>query len=234
MGPDITEALLKDLFALQDLGYREFTMKLIPTVPFADGIGIRVPLLRKFAKVYSNNPESDIFLSLLPHRYLEENHLQMLLIQEKKDYEECIRLLAAFLPYVNNWATCDMGSPKCFKEHKTELMTEIKQWLKSDHEYTVRYAIRLIMTWFLEEDFKPEYLVLVTSVKSDFYYVRMMQAWCLATALAKQYDSTLPILKNSILEPWTHNKTIQKAVESYRITPEQKTFLKSLRRTVNE
>lgn len=230
MNQSALERLEKTLFALQDQSYREFNMKLIPNVPFADSIGIRVPVLRKLAKDYSKTPDSEIFLASLPHRYLEENHLHMLLIQEKKNYEECIHLLKRFLPYVNNWATCDIGSPKHFKNHKTALLEEIKLWLKSEEEYTLRYAIGLIMSWFLDEDFKPEYLEWVASVKSDCYYVRMMQAWCLATALAKQYGDTLPLIEKEILDPWTHNKTIQKAVESFRITSVQKTYLRSLKR----
>ena len=151
------------------------------------------------------------------------------LIAEIKDYDTCIKAVEAFLPYINNWAVCDGLSPKVFKDHKLELLEKIKQWIPSDHPYTCRFGMGMLMRWFLDEDFRPEYLEMPAAVRSEEYYVNMMTAWFFATALAKQWDAAIPYLEKQVLDPWTHNKTIQKARESFRITPEQKEYLKTLK-----
>lgn len=217
------------LFELQDLKYREFHAKLMPGIDKESIIGIRVPVLRKFAKEFAKTDEADSFLRELPHQYYEENNLHMMLISGISDYEKCLAEMERFLPYVNNWATCDMPTPKCFAKHKQELLLVIKKWIASDKTYTIRYGIGTLMNLYLDEDFKEEYIKLVTEVESDEYYVNMMIAWYLATALAKQWDATIPYLRERRLSLWVHKKTIQKAVESYRITEEQKWYLKSLR-----
>ena len=173
--------------------------------------------------------EAEAFLQELPHTYYEENNLHMQLISDIKDYERCLAEVKRFLPYINNWATCDIPRPKCFAKHKTELLPVIKEWIASGNTYTIRYGIGTLMSFYLDEDFKPEYIELVASVQSEEYYVNMMIAWYLATALAKQWDATIPYLEERKLSPWVHRKTIQKAVESYRITDEQKVYLKTLR-----
>lgn len=217
------------LFALKDEKYREFHKKLIPTVDENTVIGIRTPALRKYAKEVSGTPGAVIFMQTLPHEYYEENNLHGMLIETMKDYDECIAYLDEFLPYVDNWATCDLISPKVFKKHKDELLVKIKEWMASDRVYTIRFGMEMLMTHFLDEDFKPEYLDMVADVRSEEYYVNMMIAWFFATALAKQYEASLPYIENRRMERWTHNKTIQKAIESYRITDEQKQYLRSLK-----
>lgn len=190
---------------------------------------IRTPELRKFAKAFAQKPEATKFLQILPHKYYEENNLHGFLIETMKDYGQVIAALDAFLPFVDNWATCDLMSPKIFQKHLPELLEQIKIWVASDHTYTIRFGIEMLMTFFLDEQFQPEYLALVAGVHSEEYYVNMMIAWFFATALAKQYDAVLPFIQQGCLEPWTHNKAIQKAVESYRISDDQKTYLKSLK-----
>ena len=217
------------LFALKDEKYREFHKKLIPTVDENTVIGIRTPALRKYAKEVSGTPGAEVFMQTLPHEYYEENNLHGFLIEGMKDYDECIVCLDAFLPYVDNWATCDLISPKVFKKHKDELLVKIKEWMASDRVYTIRFGMEMLMTHFLDEDFKPEYLGMAADVHSEEYYVNMMIAWVFATALAKQYEASLPYIENHCMDRWTHNKTIQKAIESYRITDEQKRYLKSLK-----
>ncbi len=217
------------LFALKDEKYREFHKKLIPTVDENTVIGIRTPALRKYAKEVSGTPGAEVFMQILPHEYYEENNLHGMLIETMKDYDECIAYLDEFLPYVDNWATCDLISPKVFKKHKDELLVKIKEWMASDRVYTIRFGMEMLMTHFLDEDFKPEYLGMVADVHSEEYYVNMMIAWFFATALAKQYEASLPYIENRRMERWTHNKTIQKAIESYRITDEQKQYLRSLK-----
>ena len=192
-------------------------------------IGIRVPVLRKFAKEFTKEKECEEFLQQLPHEYYDENMLHGLLISEVKDYEECIRLTDTFLPFVDNWAVCDCFSPKVFAQHKPELLPAIRRWLGSDQVYTVRYGIGMLMRYYLDDAFRPEYLAWVAAVHSEEYYVNMMRAWYFATALAKQPAAALPWLTEKRLDVWTHNKTIQKAVESYRIPPEQKQALRALR-----
>lgn len=222
--------LQERLFALQDKQYAAFQAKLTPGVPMESFIGIRVPVLRKFAKEYAKEEEDcKEFLQQLPHTYYDENMLHALLLSQMKNYDECIKLTDAFLPYVDNWAVCDILSPKVFAKHKEELMKNIKTWSKSSHTYTCRFGIETLMTHYLDKDFKEEYLVIPASVKSEEYYVKMMIAWFFATALAKQWDVTIPYIEQHRLAPWTHNKTIQKAIESYRITPEQKAYLRTLK-----
>ena len=221
------------LFALQDIGYRDFHSSLMPTMDKALVIGVRMPRLRKLAKELKGTELAEEFLQILPHRYYEENNLHMLLIEQISDYEECICELNRFLPYVDNWATCDMGGPAVFKKHLRELPEEIDKWLASEATYTVRYGIGMLMRHYLDEAFDPEYLKRVAKIESKEYYIRMMVAWYFATALAKQYAHALPYLEEHRLERWIHNKTIQKAVESYRITPEQKAYLKTLKRPGN-
>ena len=217
------------LFELQDLKYRDFHAKLMPTVNKEKIIGVRTPALRVFAKKYGKTDEAKEYLQILPHQYYEENNLHGLLIEQIKDYDTCLEELERFLPYIDNWATCDIPRPKCFAKHKTELLPVIKEWIASGNTYTIRYGIGTLMSFYLDEDFKPEYIELVASVQSEEYYVNMMIAWYLATALAKQWDATIPYLEERKLSPWVHRKTIQKAVESYRITDEQKVYLKTLR-----
>lgn len=223
------EAIQKRLFELQDLSYKEFNSKLMPTVNPETVIGVRTPLLRKLAKEIKGS-EAEAFLQKLPHDYFEENQLHAFLIEQTKEYEDCIRELERFLPYVDNWSTCDCMSPKVLKKHLPELLEQVKVWIASGHTYTVRYGIGMLMRYYLDEEFSLEYPDLVASVRSDEYYIKMMAAWYFATALAKQYDAILPYITKMRLDVWTHNKTIQKAVESYRITPEQKVYLKTLKR----
>ncbi len=222
--------LQKELFALQDLKYKEFHQKLMPTVNPDKVIGIRTPVLRKFAKDFCKRKEAESFLKNLPHKYYEEDNLHAFLLEEIKDYEILIEKLNIFLPFVDNWATCDMMRPKILKNHKEELLSDIQKWLNSKDTYTIRFAVNCLMNYYLEEAFKPEYLEWVKNIESDEYYINMVRAWYFATALAKQYDEALKILESKALDKWTHNKTIQKAVESYRITKKQKAYLKTLKR----
>lgn len=228
----ITEAesvLREKLFALQDLKYREFNSKLMPTVDPETVIGVRTPDLRKLAKEFAKTPQAVEFMKCLPHEYYEENNVHGFIIETIKDYDEAIAQIEIFLPYIDNWATCDLISPKVFKKHLPELLEKIKEWTKSGETYTVRFGIEMLMSHYLDAEFKAEYLEIPASVKSDEYYVNMMIAWYFATALAKQYDAALPYIENARLDKWTHNKAIQKAVESYRITAEQKAYLKTLK-----
>ena len=217
------------LFALRDEKYRDFNASLIPTVDKAAVIGVRVPQLRRLAKELKNGPLAAEFMADLPHEYHDENLLQALLINENKDFGLCMEELEAFLPYVDNWAVCDMLGPKVLAKNKEKLLERILPWLDSPHAYTRRFAMCMLMSHFLEEDFREEYLELVAAVKSEEYYVRMMQAWYFATALAKQYDSAVKYIEGRRLESWTHNKSIQKARESFRVSPEHKAYLKTLK-----
>ena len=217
------------LFELQDKKYRELQIKTIPNIDPDTIIGVRTPELRKFAKeLFKNNKYKD-FIEELPHKYFDENQLHAFIIFESKDYDECITLVNKFLPYINNWATCDQGTSKLFKKHTDELLIEIKKWIKSKETYTIRFGISSLMRYYLDDNFKPEYLEMVSKIKSDEYYVNMMKAWYFATALAKQYDEAIKYIENKKLDIWTHNKTIQKAIESYRITDKQKDYLRSLK-----
>lgn len=220
----------EQLFALQDKEYQTFQSKLMPTIPPETVIGVRTPLLRKLAKELAGTPQAESFLQSLPHRYYEENNLHAFLIEKIRDYDTALAETERFLPYIDNWATCDCFCPKVFAKHKVELLISIRRWLNSDKLYTVRYAIGMLMRYYLDADFRPEYLVWVAGVHSEEYYLNMMRAWYFATALAKQPDAALPWLTEHRLDVWTHNKTIQKAVESYRIPPEMKQQLRKLRR----
>ena len=221
--------ILEKLYSMQDENYALFQAKLTPNIPPEKFIGVRVPECRRLAKTLSKESDISAFLDNLPHSYYDENILHALLISEIKDYYKCIYELERFLPYVDNWAVCDIISPKPFKKHKDTLIVKIKEWSASNHTYTCRFGLRMLMSHFLDEDFKPEYLEIPASVNSDEYYINMMKAWFFATALAKQWETTLPYVQERKLDEWTHKKTIQKAIESYRITKEQKDFLKTLR-----
>ena len=217
------------LFQLQDKCYRDFQSKLIPTIPVETIIGVRIPTIRKLAKEYGKDPESVEFLKQLPHTYYDENILHALLVAEIKDYEVCVKEVEHFLPYVDNWAVCDIFSPKVFRKNKDKLIDKIREWTASGHPYTCRFGREMLMTHFLDEDFRVEYLEIPAAVHSEEYYVNMMIAWFYATALAKQWDAAVGYIEKKCLDPWTHNKTIQKARESYRITQEQKEYLKTLK-----
>ena len=221
--------IIKQLQSLQDLKYRDFQAKLIPNIDKSTIIGVRMPDLRKLAKKIDEN-EAKIFMQDLPHTYYEENMLHSILISNMKDYDKCIKYLEEFLPFVDNWAVSDCISPNVFKKNTDQLIAHIKLWSQSTHTYTVRVAICLLMKYFLDEEFNVKYLQIATRIKSEEYYVNMMIAWFFATALAKQWDDVIFVLEDNLLESWTHNKTIQKARESFRITPEQKQYLKSLKK----
>lgn len=217
------------LFKLQDLKYRDFHAKLMPTVNKEKIIGVRTPALRVFAKKYGKTDEAKEYLQILPHQYYEENNLHGLLIEQIKDYDTCLEELERFLPYIDNWATCDMLAVKVVKKHLDKFIDEVYRWMKSDHAYTIRFGISMLMRYYLEDAFQMEYPEKVAQIRSEEYYVNMMRAWYFATALAKQYDKILPFIEKQKLDVWTHNKTIQKAIESYRITPEQKEYLRGLK-----
>lgn len=222
-------SLQKQLFELQDLKYRDFHSKLLPGIDKEKIIGIRTPQLRKFAKEFAKTEESTLFLQELPHTYYEEKNLHMMLVSWMKDYDACLKEVKRFLPYIDNWATCDLPLPKCFEKYKTELLPEIRAWITDMHTYTIRYGIGVLMRLYLDEAFSPEFPELVAQVRSEEYYVNMMIAWYMATALAKQWETVIPYIEQKKLPEWVHRKTIQKAVESYRITPEQKAYLKTFR-----
>lgn len=217
------------LMELQDPKYREFHSRLIPNIDKERVIGIRTSVLRAFAKQIAGTGEAEQFLAELPHRYYEENHLHMMLITSIKDYDRCLEELQRFLPYVDNWATCDLPEPKCFAKNKEKLLPAIKGWIASTEPYTKRYGIGMLMRLYLDADFRPEYPELVAAVSSEEYYVNMMIAWYFATALAKQWEAVIPYIENRVLSEWVHRKTIRKAIESYRITDEQKQYLRTLR-----
>ena len=223
------EEIRQQLFAMQDTDYREFQVKLIPTVDPEKVIGVRTPQLRKFAKELSRDPDAESFLEDLPHEYFDENQLHAFLISELKNFDICIFQTERFLPQIDNWATCDQLSPKCFRKRRPELISPIREWIASRETYTIRFGIGMLMAHFLDEGFDPAYPELVASVRSEEYYVNMMIAWYFATALAKQYEAALPWLKSRRLDRWTHNKTIQKAIESDRLPEDRKAYLRGLR-----
>ena len=224
------EEIRLELFRLQDKEYRDFQSKLIPTVDPKSMIGVRTPALRKLAKQLSKETDIAVYLDLLPHKYFDENQLHAFILSGIKDFSDCLAGVERFLPYVDNWATCDQMSPKVFRKHRPELLKAVRRWIASGQTYPIRFGIGMLMQHFLDEDFAPGYPELVAGICSEEYYVRMMIAWYFATALAKQYDSVLPYIEQVRLDAWTHNKAIQKAVESYRITAEQKNYLRSLRK----
>lgn len=226
---EVIEKVQAELFEMQDLTYRDFHATLMPTIDKETVIGVRTPMLRAYAKNFGKTADAVTFLEVLPHKYYEENNLHGLLIEQIKDYPACIAAIERFLPYVDNWATCDMIALRTMKKHLDVFIQEVYRWMASDHPYIVRFGIGMLMRYYLDEQFKPEYPEKVAEIKSDEYYVNMMRAWYFATALAKQYDQILPYLEEKKLDTWTHNKTIQKAVESYRIAAEQKCYLRTLR-----
>lgn len=219
------------LFALKDENYRRFHAKLIPDIPIDNIIGVRTPVLRKYAKEVAKLQEANIFLESLPHIYYEENNLHgaLLSLLYPKDIIAFMEQLERFLPYVDNWATCDMLSPKIFKKHLSYVYERVQKWLQSDAVYTIRFGIVTLLGFYLDDAFEPEMLQLVANVRSEEYYVNMAVAWYFSMALVKQYDATLPYIQNRVLEPWTHNKSIQKAIESRRIPQETKAYLRGLK-----
>lgn len=223
-----------ELFALCDGKYGDFNAKLIPSIDRRRVIGVRTQKLRAMAKRLHGTAQAEEFLHALPHEYFEENQLHAFLLEYERDYSALIAALDAFLPYVDNWATCDQMNPKSLGRNKEALLAKIREWLASGRCYTVRYAIGQLMRWYLDADFKPEYADMVAAVRSEEYYVRMMAAWYFATALAKQYDAVLPYFTERKLDAWTHNKAIQKAVESYRVSDEHKTALRRLKVKMKE
>ena len=222
--------LQQHLFGMRDAAYAAFIAKLTPGFPPSHFIGVRVPLLRTIARSFAKEEAArQRFLSHLPHSYYEEDMLHGMLISLVKDYDRCLDLIDRFLPYVDNWAVCDTLSPKVFAKHKAQLLENILRWSSSSHTYTCRFGLRMLMTHFLDDSFSADFLEIPATIRSEEYYVKMMVAWFFATALAKQWEATLPYLENRQLDPWTHRKTIQKAIESYRIPPERKDYLRTLR-----
>ena len=219
----------KRLFEMQDTGYRDFHARLILTVEKEKIIGIRTPILRKFAKEFGKTEESELFLKVLPHQYYEENNLHGLLIEQIRDSDKCLEELERFLPFIDNWATCDLLALHMMKKHRDIFIREVFRWIESDQPYTIRFGISMLMRHYLDEEFKTEYPEKVAAIRSEEYYVNMMRAWYFSTALAKQYENVLPFLEKRQMDVWTHTKTIQKAIESYRITSEQKEYLRTLR-----
>ena len=224
----MTEIIKTKLYDLQDIKYKGFHCRLIPTVDPDRVIGVRTPALKALTKELAKTDVSD-FLRDLPHKYYDENNLHGLLVMNIPDYEESLAEIKKFLPYVDNWATCDLLRPVSFKKHRGKLIEEIKVWLRSEHTYTKRFAMEMLMMHFLDEDFKLDYLEWLAEIRSEEYYINMMLAWYFATALAKQWEAAVPFIEKRRLDKWVHNKTIQKAIESYRVTDEQKVYLRSLR-----
>ena len=222
----VTERLL----ALRDPDYAAFAAKLVPTIPPERVLGVRIPQLRALARELYGTPEAEDFLTRLPHGLQEENHLHALLLERRKDFGQCLAEVERFLPYVDNWAVCDTLRPKAFARRRAELLPHVFRWLDSGETYTVRFGLGMLMANYLDDAFEPRFLDRAAEIRSDEYYVNMMIAWYFATALAKQYDAALPFLEQGRLERWTHNKTIQKAVESYRVSDEHKAALRLLRK----
>lgn len=217
------------LFALQDVAFGNFQAKLMPNIDRNNIIGVRTPALRTLARQIAKTDAAQEFITKLPHRYFEENNLHAFIVAQTSDFDAAMRQTELFLPHIDNWATCDQFSPTVFKKHPDELLIAIKRWIKSDRTYTVRFAIKMLMTFYLDKHFCDEYPQMVAAVRSDEYYIKMMIAWYFATALAKQYDSVIKYLTDHRLDTWCHNKAIQKAIESYRITDEQKAYLRTLK-----
>ena len=240
-GTSVESRIQEALFRAQDLKFKAFHSRLIPTIPAGTVIGVRTPELRRIAKEFGSDPNIKKFLEKLPHKYYDENQVHSFILSGIKDFDECLRQVENFLPFVDNWATCDQMRPKVLgntAEHRECLLKSVKLWIQGklasgmrvqDDTYVVRFGIEMLMTYFLDQDFDPAYLKKVAAICREDYYVKMMVAWYFATALAKQYDATLPFIQGRKLEPWTHNKAIQKAIESYRITLEQKAYLRTLK-----
>ncbi len=220
----------KWLFEHEDTEYADFSAKLNPTIERGRFIGVRTPELRAYAKELVRNHREKELLDILPHEYFEENQLHAFILSECKDYEKMLSKLEKFLPYVDNWATCDQMSPKIIKKHRAEFKQQIDKWIRSEHTYTIRFAIGMLMEFYLEDAFEETHLEQVASVRSEEYYVKMMMAWYFATALAKQYDATISLMERKVLDKWVQNKTIQKARESRRISQETKEYLKTLKK----
>ena len=218
-----------ELFEMADSVYKDFHSKLIPTVDNDRIIGVRTPDLRKYAKTLKNSEKRLSFLDCLPHNFYDENNLHAFLIEQEKDFSSCVAELNRFLPYVDNWATCDMMNPKVLKTDKSALLREIKKWIVKDDIYSVRFGLKMLMDHFLDEDFSADYLELAASVKSDEYYINMMISWFFATALTKRYEETLPFIIDKRLSKFCHNKTISKACDSFRIAKKNKEYLKTFR-----
>lgn len=230
--PSGSERIRAQLFALQDAEYKAFQSALMPTVPVEKVIGVRVPALRRLAAQLSGTPQAEAFLRALPHAYYEENNLHGFLLERIRDYPSALAGVEAFLPWVDNWATCDGTSPRVFGAHRQELLTPLRRWLDSGRTYTVRYAVGMLQRWYLDDAFRPEYPAWVAGARGAQeadYYVDMMRAWYFATALAKQPEEVWPWLEEKRLDPWTHNRAVQKALESRRISPADKQRLRTLR-----
>ena len=223
------DVIVEKLQELADSGYRDFQAKLMPTVAKDTIIGVRTPAMRALAKELKGTELAASFLQELPHQYFDENQLHAFLINELKDYKQCLEELELFLPYVDNWATCDQLSPKVLKKQPDSTLAAIKKWLGNDHDYTVRFGMEMLMSFYLDDLFKPEFLAWVAADKNEAYYVKMMVAWFFATALAKQYEATVPYFEQRLLPEWSHKKAIQKACESYRVTKEHKEYLRTLK-----
>ena len=224
------EKIIERLFSLQDKEYGELQARTIPSVDKERIIGVRTPALRSFAKELAKENDVGTFLASLPHQYFEEDQLHAFVVSLEKNFDQCIMRVEEFLPFIDNWATCDQFSPIAFKKEPEKLLPYIRKWIKSDRTYTVRFAIGMLMQHFLDERFDLKYADMVAAVRSEEYYINMMIAWYFATALAKQYEAILPYIEEKRLADWPHNKAIQKAIESYRITPEQKGYLRTLKK----
>lgn len=230
----IIDEIRGELFRLQDIEYRDFQGKLIPTVAVHRIIGVRTPQLRRLAKQMAKREDIQEFLGRLPHEYFDEDQLHGFIVSKMKDFSGCVAEVERFLPFVDNWATCDQMSPRVFGKHRKDLLAYIEKWIASPKTYTVRFAVGMLMQHYLDEDFDAAYLEMVSEIRSEEYYINMMIAWYFATALAKQYDAALPFMEEKRLDPWTHNKAIQKSIESRRIAPEQKAYLRNLKLPLNE
>lgn len=222
--------VIDELLKSKDLKYKTFQSKLIPNIDSNTIIGVRTPELKIIAKNLYKNNDCELFLNSLPHNYYEENIIHGLVISEIKDYDLCINYIDKFLPYIDNWAVCDQTNPKVFKKHKKEVMVKINEWIKSNEVYKIRFGVKTLMNYFLDDDFNKDYLKLPLIIKNDDYYIKMMIAWFYATALAKQYDETIKIIESNVLDIFIQNKTIQKAIESFRVTDEHKKYLRTLKR----
>ena len=230
----VREEIKAELLRHADAAYRDFQGRLIPSIPRDTILGVRTPILRKMAKIYSRREDIGEFLADLPHPTFDENQLHAFIISEERDFDVCLSEVDAFLPYVDNWATCDQLSPRAFGRRSGDLLPTINRWLGSGRTYTVRFGIGMLMRYYLDVRFEAIYLAQVAAIRSDEYYINMMIAWYFATALAKQYEDTIPYLEEHRLSPFVHAKSIQKAIESYRISEEKKGYLRSLKGKGNE
>ncbi|MBQ7383813.1 MAG: DNA alkylation repair protein [Clostridia bacterium] len=219
------------ILSMSDTEYRLFQLKLMPTVSAERVVGVRIPELRKYAKEIKGSDAAERFLADLPHKFYDEDNLHGMLISEERDYTRAVLLLDSFLPYVDNWATCDLISPRVFAKHKDELLPKIYEWMRSEHTYEVRFGIGMLLKFYLDEAFERSQAEAVAAAVSGEYYINMIRAWYFATALAKQYDAAISFLEEDKLDVWTHNMTIRKAIESYRITETQKKYLRTLKKS---